>query len=238
MFARLGRRPRERRRPAEHEQRPQRPHRHQPVVRGLRLRRRRPRRADRQHRRRPARSTGRRVQHLHRPVLAVRRADGEPQALARPRRSSCTRSRRARAPTRRWRRCTAAPRHGTASPTASSASSQQYDAAWDDQKGGSRDPQPGPAHGVARRPHLGRHAGDPGAGHDGAVEPPVVRDRDRPVGRRAGPDTIVFTVFRTGNVDQVVISLTLSGTATRNTDYTIVLTTPAPGVTLTGSGNA
>ena len=63
IVRRLGRRPGQRRRPAEHEQRPERPHRHEPVVRGPHLRRRRPRRADRQHRRRPADRLGRRVQH-------------------------------------------------------------------------------------------------------------------------------------------------------------------------------
>src|SRR5439155_119263 len=74
---RLGRRPAERRRrPDDGDAR------HEPVVRGPRVRRRRPRRADREHRRRPPRRLERRVQQLPRPVLAVRRADGQPRAGA------------------------------------------------------------------------------------------------------------------------------------------------------------
>ena len=53
-----------------------------PTLRGPRLRRRRPRRPDRQHRRRPPDRLGRRVQQLPRPVRAVRHRDRQPPGAA------------------------------------------------------------------------------------------------------------------------------------------------------------
>ena len=92
-----------------------------PTLRGPRLRRRRPRRADRQHRRRPPDRLGRRVQQLPRAVRAVRHGDGQPHAAAAAAPSSCTRCRRATAPTRPAPPTPAPTRRATASPTASSA---------------------------------------------------------------------------------------------------------------------
>ena len=55
---------------------------HAPELRGPRLRRRGPRRADRQHRRRPPDRLGRRVQQLHRAVRPVRHRHGQPPGAA------------------------------------------------------------------------------------------------------------------------------------------------------------
>ncbi len=60
----------------------QRPARHAADLRRPRLRRRRPRRADRKHRRRPADRLGRRVQHLPGAVRAVRHGHRQPHAAA------------------------------------------------------------------------------------------------------------------------------------------------------------
>ena len=119
--------------------------RHAPDLRGPRVRRRRPRRPDRQHRRRPPDRLGRRVQQLPRPVRAVRHRHRQPPGRRRRCSSSSTRSRRRRAPTRRARPTTSiARRRGTASRTASSASITQKDhGLWQDQTGGPTDPQAG-----------------------------------------------------------------------------------------------
>ena len=81
---RLGQRLPERRRLPGHERRPERRPGHEPVVGGLRLRRSRPRRDDREHRRRPPGRLGRRVQQLPRPVRPVRHAHDQPQPVAGP----------------------------------------------------------------------------------------------------------------------------------------------------------
>ena len=57
-------------------------HRHEPVVRGHRLRRRRPRRPGREHRRRPPDRLERRVRQLPDRVRAVRHGDGQPHRPA------------------------------------------------------------------------------------------------------------------------------------------------------------
>ena len=124
--------------------RPQRPARHAPELRGPRLRRRRPRRPDRQHRRRPPDRLGRRVQHLHRAVRAVRHAPRSAAACRRGWPSSSTRCRAATAPTRR-----APPTPGNSAdrngePDGELGMVPQKDhGLWQDQTGGPSDPQPG-----------------------------------------------------------------------------------------------
>ena len=92
---RLGQRPAQRRRRPDHDRRraeegrsasgrSERPSRHASVLRGPRLRRRGPRRADRQYRRRPPDRLGGRVQQLPRTVRAVRAGDRQPHADAAP----------------------------------------------------------------------------------------------------------------------------------------------------------
>ncbi len=129
--------------------------RHPSALRRPGLRRRRPRRADRQHRRRPPHRLGRRVQQLHRPVRPVRhrhrqppgaavavrvplRPLGEPGRRPDPRRGPERHRSRARGPQRRAR-------------TASSAwSPRATTGLWQDQTGGPSDPQPGNIPGGAR----------------------------------------------------------------------------------------
>ena len=102
--------------------------RHAPDVRGPRVRRRRPRRADRQHRRRPADRLDRRVQQLHRPVRAVRDRDRQPPGAAGavrvPLRALGGAGRR---PDARRRHGTSTSRAATASRTARSALITQQD---------------------------------------------------------------------------------------------------------------
>ena len=80
---RLGQRPAPGRRRAPERHARERHDRHGCQLRGPRLRRRRPRRADRQHRRRPADRLGRRVQLVHRALLAVRHRHRQPPGAAR-----------------------------------------------------------------------------------------------------------------------------------------------------------
>ena len=107
--------------------------------RRLRLRRRRPRRADRQHRRRPAVRLDGRVQQLHRAVQPLRRADRQPPAEPGTKDFLPGPGHRRAAPTRR-----------SSSPMANSASSTRTIRDWNDQHGGPRDPQPGNIGGVQR----------------------------------------------------------------------------------------
>ena len=161
--------------------------RHEPVVRGLRLRRRRPRRDDRQHRRRPPDRLVGRVQQLHGPVQPVRRADDEPPASPAASPTSSTRCRRARAPTRRSRaHGGTAARNGE--PYGELGLLTQQDPQYGDQQGGSRDPQPGPAHDtrdvrISAGTQLIQAPGTTGQ----SSQPVVFVDCHRRHRRRAGP---------------------------------------------------
>ena len=100
----------------------------------------------RQHRRRPADRLGRRVQQLPRPVRPVRHGDGQPQPVAAACRTCSTRSRRAPAPTSSCRRIYSSDPARNGEPFGELGLVTQQDAAWGDQHGGPRDPQPGHEH--------------------------------------------------------------------------------------------
>ncbi|MFL6035274.1 MAG: Calx-beta domain-containing protein, partial [Gaiellaceae bacterium] len=111
----------------------------------------------------------------------------------------------------------------------------QQDPQFGDQQGGSRDPQPGPAH-DSRDVRIS--AGTqliqaPGTSTQSSA-PVVFVDATDTAGAEQGVDPIVFTVFRIGKLDVAVsITLTWSGTASRGTDYTVSV---SPGATLSADG--
>jgi hypothetical protein len=114
----------------------------------------------------------------------------------------------------------------------------QSDPQWGDQKGGSRDPQPGPAHGSRDvRVFAGTQSIQaPGTTGHPSVATINVTASDA-AGAEQGLDPVVFQVSRIGQLDiGVAISISWSGTATRNTDYTVTAiggTLAANGLTLT-----
>ena len=133
--------------------------RHAPDLRGPRLRRRRPRRPDRQHRRRPPDRLGRRVQQLHRAVRAVRHRHRQPPGAAGAVRVPVRAVGRPGRRPDRARPTTATdlePRNGEPYGELGLVTQKDH-GLWQDQTGGPTDPQAGQhPRRPARRAALGR----------------------------------------------------------------------------------